>query len=154
MPSRDKRRLRTTTTTPKGLAVGEKLNRNKLQSTTDTAWAWVGHEVRKITEITHTHCLAACGFAADSVHPARRNNKPLKNSDHNKPPSKLNGDGDEDDGVVVISDDEGPTCDKKTCRSNPNCLNYLGQEQWEDEGVLNVKKLAAINGLTRVVLRV
>ena len=54
--------------------------------------------------------------------------------------AKLNGDGDEDDGVVVISDDEGPTCDKKTCRSNPNCLNYLGQEQWEDEGVLNVKK--------------
>ncbi|KAJ8496755.1 hypothetical protein ONZ45_g12333 [Pleurotus djamor] len=38
------------------------------------------------------------------------------------------------DDVIVISDDDlEPECTKKTCKNNPNCLNYLGQDIWESE---------------------
>ena len=42
---------------------------------------------------------------------------------------------DPDGDLIVVSDDEGPLCDKKSCQSNPYCLNYLGQKMWEDKGV-------------------
>ena len=42
--------------------------------------------------------------------------------------------GEIEDDVIVISDDDAPPCTKKLCRANPNCLNYLGQEKWEEEG--------------------
>ena len=38
------------------------------------------------------------------------------------------------DDVIVISDDEGPMCTNKICKYNPYCLNYLGQDKWEDSG--------------------
>lgn len=46
------------------------------------------------------------------------------------------GDATIDDEIIVIdSDDELFTlhpCDKKLCKSNPNCLNYLSNP-WESE---------------------
>lgn len=39
--------------------------------------------------------------------------------------------------IIVISDDDAPSCSKKDCKTNPNCLNYLGQESWEDEGTFH-----------------
>ncbi|TFY64882.1 hypothetical protein EVJ58_g2344 [Rhodofomes roseus] len=52
--------------------------------------------------------------------------------------SCLNGggkvaEGELEDDIIVISDDEAPRCTSKACKSNPYCLNYLGQEKWEDE---------------------
>ncbi|KAG5647281.1 hypothetical protein DXG03_000817 [Asterophora parasitica] len=45
-------------------------------------------------------------------------------------------DGELDDDIIIISDDEGHPCAAKACKFSPNCLNYLGQENWEDEDVL------------------
>lgn len=42
------------------------------------------------------------------------------------------------DDVVIISDDEGTSCNQKICKTNPNCLNYVGQEAWESEGMLHL----------------
>ena len=45
----------------------------------------------------------------------------------------------EDEDVIIISDDESSeatiVCSKKNCRGNPRCLNYMGQEVWENEGM-------------------
>ena len=46
--------------------------------------------------------------------------------------------------VVIISDDETPTCSKKHCSKNPNCLNYLAQDRWEDSGE---RSLTSLHGL-------
>lgn len=54
--------------------------------------------------------------------------------------------GELDDDVIVISDDEPPACSKKLCKGNPNCLNYLGQERWEDEGIQLLFDLVRITG--------
>ncbi|KAH9954829.1 hypothetical protein BJV74DRAFT_891746 [Russula compacta] len=43
----------------------------------------------------------------------------------------VSGEGPEKD-VVIISDNESPICSKKYCSKNPNCLNYLAQDRWED----------------------
>ena len=88
--------------------------------------------------ITYEHRLATCGLSRNSSHticPNKHVEKPKAPS-----PPKVNehtgaqeGDGLADD-VIVISDDEGPTCGTKICKSNPYCLNYLGQDKWENAG--------------------
>jgi len=53
--------------------------------------------------------------------------------------------GDNDDNDDANDDDEGDhqdettitithNCSKVNCKNNPYCLNYLGQERWENEG--------------------
>lgn len=118
----------------KGLQPGESLNRylvpnNRSQS---SLWAWVGSEVSREADITTEHCLMACGLSS-------RNNFPFCMSKHSalKPRQKSAAhrehEPDRDD-VIIISDDEGNNCTKKDCKDNPNCLNYLGQDKWADEG--------------------
>jgi ubiquitin carboxyl-terminal hydrolase 48 len=46
--------------------------------------------------------------------------------------------------VVIISDDETPSCSKKYCSKNPNCLNYLAQDRWEDAGMQNCQIVARL----------
>jgi len=36
--------------------------------------------------------------------------------------------------IAIVSDDD-IKCSIKGCKGNPNCLNYLGQDKWEDEGI-------------------
>ncbi|OAX36669.1 cysteine proteinase [Rhizopogon vinicolor AM-OR11-026] len=117
---------------PKGLAAGEQLKRGKLPGR--DPWGWVGTEVTHTSQITLEHRLMTCGLSRRSGNPFCANkyaNKPEKQS---TPPPKLEAaDGELQDDVIVISDDELPPCSKKLCKNNPNCLNYLGQETWEDE---------------------
>ena len=51
-------------------------------------------------------------------------------------------DGELEDDIIVISDDDEPVCSKKLCKCNPYCLNYLGQDMWEDEGLSWLKPAA------------
>jgi ubiquitin carboxyl-terminal hydrolase 48 len=51
-----------------------------------------------------------------------------------KPPAHMKEETMPDDDIVVVSDDESVKCTKKGCKVNPNCLNYLGQDMWEDKG--------------------
>lgn len=151
MPFKRKRRV---SPASKGLAPGEQLKRNTLPDASSSLyWGWVGTQVKDPEHITTEHILATCGFSDNSGYPfcansycasddeslAAENGDGLPNA--NAPSQQENNlknipvNGELDDDVIVISDDEAPLCSKKGCKVNPNCLNYMGQEKWEDEGM-------------------
>lgn len=118
----------------KGLLPGEQLNRsNILSSSSSSQWGWVGSALTNAKNITLEHRLAACNlsskkhaFCVNKYAPQKFNENEKRNS-----PTAT---GELDDDVIVISDEEGPSCSKKGCKTDPNCLNYLGQPAWENEG--------------------
>lgn len=117
---------------PKGLAAGEQLKRGKLPGS--DPWGWVGTEVTRSSQITLEHRLMSCGLSRRSNNPCCANKYAHKPEKQSSPTSKRETAGGElGDDVVVVSDDEPPPCSKKLCKTNPNCLNYLGQETWKDE---------------------
>jgi len=107
---------------------------SNLEGDWDSPWGWVGTNVTDASGIAEEHLLATCGFSRKSCHVFCANK-------YRKPPAKaaspvepvISGEDLAKD-IVVISDDETPTCSKKYCSKNPNCLNYLGQDRWEDAG--------------------
>ncbi|KAL1710109.1 hypothetical protein EV121DRAFT_252295 [Schizophyllum commune] len=127
----------------KGLAPGQVLKRAKLLGNASSPWGWVGTDVLDAAHITDEHRLAACGFnqplCANKYAPEYRQmqkgrQRRLKErKTREKRDSSPAGGADE---VIVISDTEEVQleCTKKLCnKDNPNCLNYLGQDKWEDE---------------------
>lgn len=121
-----------------GLTAGERLKRHKLTTDLsgdwDTPWGWVGTSVTDASCITEEHLLATCGFSRRSHHVfcANKYRKcPAKTVDLSE--AVVLGEEPVKD-VVIISDDETPTCSKRHCSKNPNCLNYLAQDRWEDAG--------------------
>ncbi|KDQ60998.1 hypothetical protein JAAARDRAFT_191121 [Jaapia argillacea MUCL 33604] len=127
------KRRRRPSPAPTGTIVGEKLKRAKVIASEYSAWGWVGTDVKDVSAISRDHRLSTCGlskrnhapFCANVYAPA-----PIPSNDQVNPPAAQ---GELDEDVIVISDDEAPQCSKKVCKSNPNCLNYLGQEEWVDE---------------------
>jgi hypothetical protein len=137
MPPKRKRR---TSPPPKGLAAGERLNRDKLAGNDYSAWGWVGTEVTDASQITKEHCLRVYGFSGKALRPPcpnkythRESQEEAKPSGSKKPEQAV---GELPEDVIVISDDEEEAikCTKKVCKDSPNCLNHLGQEKWENEG--------------------
>ena len=135
------KRIRRASPPPTGLSAGERLKRAKLTGNAAySAWGWVGTEVTDASAIRDDHRLATCGFSRSSNNPLCAN----KHLERRKSPAKeANGDPDPaaqaqgastPEDVIVISDDEGPTCSIRACKYNPYCLNYLGQDRWEDIG--------------------
>ncbi|KAI0721718.1 cysteine proteinase [Cerioporus squamosus] len=127
------KRARRTSPGPTGLSAGERLKRTKLTGNAAySAWGWVGTEVTDASKITDQHQMATCGFSRNSTYPLCPNKYSGKrkspSAKEQSPQTKL---GTPDD-VIVISDEEGPTCSNKACKHNPYCLNYLGQGTWED----------------------
>lgn len=122
-----------------GLFAGERLKRAKLTGNAAySAWGWVGSEVTDASGIRDDHRLATFGFSKNSTHPLCLNKHVEK---HNSPHKEVNGhiehfpEGESTaEDVIVISDDEGPTCSVRACKLNPYCLNSLGQDKWEDAG--------------------
>lgn len=138
------KRLRRASPTQSGLNAGERLKRTKLtDSKVYSAWGWVSTEVTDVSHITPQHRLATCGFSDNSPFPICPNRFAASNaSSPVKSRQSSGGAGVEaDDDVIVISDDESSKCSLKACKSNPYCLNYLGQEKWEDEGESAVQRL-------------
>ena len=134
------KRKRNSSLPPKSFASGELLKRNAI--TSGSPWGWVGTEVTELADITLEHRLLACNLSQKNDIPyclskftTKEDEIHAKNSREPQPllPSV---DGELDDDIIIISDDEQPSCSKKLCKANPNCLNYLGQELWEDEGDL------------------
>lgn len=112
-------------------------NNNSLQ------WAWVGTEVVRPSDITPEHRLIACGLSQRNGYPLCPNKysqtaDPVSHETSEIPETEVELDGD----IIVISDDDDPLCTAKTCKSNPNCLNHLGQDFWEDEGMIFFVDLA------------
>ncbi|KAI0064483.1 cysteine proteinase [Artomyces pyxidatus] len=119
-----------------GLPPGERLKRSKLatEDDWDTPWGWVGTDVTDASNISRDHLLSTCGFSSRSSHPFCSNKfrkRAPEHSDAAGPRTAVEGELQDD--VIVISEDETPSCSKRACAKNPNCLNYLGQEKWEDE---------------------
>jgi hypothetical protein len=129
----------------------------------DPSWAWVYTEVTTPAQITADHRQATCGFS-------RRNapQKPIcpnnfgRDNGKNKETRRTNGKEKEkaptvtgelkDDEIIEISDDDDikvPSCSKKACKNNPNCLNHLGQDKWLDEGEFPVH--LCITPITRLM---
>ena len=135
-------------TVQEGLNPGERLKRHKLATDEiwHSPWGWVGTEVRNVNNISKEHILATCGLSLTSPHPFCPNKYRHRSSDHSVDPpvepiaSRADPTGD----VIVISEDESPNCSKKTCRRNPNCLNYLGHEKWEYIGAWFILFLYAV----------
>ena len=128
------KRKRHPSPTPKGLAAGEQLKRNTLTGNDSSAWGWVGTEVLDASQISKEHCMITCGLSKRSRHPFCPNKYASVEKKRASPRQERTANGELDDDVIVISDDEPPSCSKKLCKNNPNCLNYLGQEKWEDVG--------------------
>ena len=134
------KRKRNASLPPKGLNPGELLQRNAFSSA--SPWGWVGTEVTDLTDITLEHRMLACSLSQRNDIPYCRNKFAVKEEETHARNSRERQlplpsvDGELDDDIIVISDDERLSCSKKHCKTNPNCLNYLGQEMWEDEGDL------------------
>ena len=132
MPPKRKRKA---SPPPTGLAAGEHLKRAKLAGGESSTWGWVDTEVSDPSQIALDHRLMTCGLSKRSKNPLCANKyapKPTKSAVPAAADSVANGELESD--IIVVSDDEQPPCNKKVCKNNPNCLNYLGQEQWEAEG--------------------
>lgn len=123
-----------------GLAAGERLKRHKLASVSESPWGWVGTEIKDAPNISEEHLLATCGFARNSSG-AFCPNKYAKAASKQAEPSTSSieepvADGElADDVIVISSDSESANCSKKGCRKRQNCVNYVGQEKWENKGV-------------------
>ena len=131
MPAKCRQRA---SSTHEGLAPGEQLKRTRLPGNTSSLWGWVGTEAGSAARITSEHLLVACGLSERNNHPFCPNKHPLPHPEAPSSSPMHVVDGELVDDVIVISDDEQQTCALKGCKSNPNCLNYLGQENWEAEG--------------------
>ena len=117
---------------PSGLSAGEHLKCAKLTGYASYfAWGWVGMEVSDTSRITNEHHLATCGFSCNSSDTLCPNK-----SVENRVNGHTNTQAGEElaDNIIGISNNEGPTCSTKSCKLNPYCLNYLGQDKWENAG--------------------
>ncbi|KAF8911983.1 hypothetical protein CPB84DRAFT_1760942 [Gymnopilus junonius] len=123
------RRKRNASSPPKGLQPGKNLKHDALPNVSSSSpWGW---------QITPEHRLAACNLS-------KRNNISICSNKYlrceagaspRKSQTPFSGASGElmEDIIVISDDDERPSCSKKDCKSNPYCLNYLGQDMWEDE---------------------
>ncbi|PPQ63065.1 hypothetical protein CVT24_005920 [Panaeolus cyanescens] len=121
-----------------GLQANEKLKQKAAHQTSNSApWGWVVTEVSQIDEISLEHRLSTCNFSSRNKQPRCRNvYAPSSSTSKGLSPIATSStvvQGESEDDVIIISDTEDDICDKKSCKSNPFCLNYLGQDFWEDE---------------------
>lgn len=125
-----------------GLAPGEKLKlQTAPQVSSNAPWGWVATEVSEVDEITLQHRLSTCNLSSRNKKPRCRNiysSATIKIAPRTAASSK-DAHGEPEDDVIVISDAEDETCSKTLCKLNPFCLNYLGQDKWEDEGLRHLR---------------
>ncbi|KAG7092641.1 hypothetical protein E1B28_008981 [Marasmius oreades] len=116
----------------KGLAVGEVLKRDHLAGNATSPWGWVGIEVDDPSQIMQDHLLTVYGLSSRNRH-SRCPNKYVPGKKCKSTPKESVARGENEEDVIIISDNEESQCSKKDCKGNPFCLNYLGQEKWDDE---------------------
>ncbi|GJJ12668.1 hypothetical protein Clacol_006912 [Clathrus columnatus] len=128
----------------KGLAPGERLKRDKLSGAENeySQWGWINRTLDS-SSISMEHMLTVYGFL-DKLRKPICKNKYLKSKEvintaqmpvkpSTKDPRVTDKLKNEEDIIILSSDDETQTCDKKACKDNPHCLNYLGQARLENE---------------------
>ncbi|KAJ7156934.1 hypothetical protein C8R43DRAFT_1183392, partial [Mycena crocata] len=127
------KRKRDASPSSKGLAAGEPLKRTA-HAVAASSWGWVSSEAADTSSITVEHLTATCGLSKRNTHPFCRNKYAKHPSRKERAKPRAHADGELEDDIIVISSDEEEdlNCIKRLCKSNPNCLNYLGQKKWED----------------------
>ena len=99
-----------------------KRSKTDIISWTNPRYPWLA-SIKSASEVELEHVLALCGLG-----PLART--PLC-------PNKFEeGAGSKGDVIEVFDSEDETThsCSKVKCKNNPYCLNYLGQEKWENEG--------------------
>ncbi|KZT53991.1 cysteine proteinase [Calocera cornea HHB12733] len=105
-------------------------------------WSWVKLDVKAADQINPKHMAWSCGFAEESGYTACVNkwSKEAKSKEDKRKGKEVDTlpveqvpKTEETQKSDVIDLTAPAPCDKKKCRDNPNCLNHLGQEAWEDE---------------------
>ncbi|KAG8751493.1 hypothetical protein FRC14_007826, partial [Serendipita sp. 396] len=123
------------------------------RSTTAMEWTSTVHNVE---DVTQEHVLAAYGIGPLGI------KRPCFNK-YKGAPHEGSEPRQEDDNmeIIEISDDEEThleaNCSKAKCKTNPYCLNYLGQDMWEnpDKGkkIVQSSVLAKFGGDPHLRLR-
>lgn len=103
---------------------------------TDKQWRFVGQSVSHIDELTPAHIRSVFGLCADLQEKKSEDasQEQARNNDINSFPYCHN----------MYKDPEGERepskaagCSAARCKDhNPHCLNYMGQDQWEREGIV------------------
>jgi hypothetical protein len=126
------------------------------------SWGWVNDSdtlLESPAHLTQHHRRSICAFTPGQgkrICPSKYKFSSLSDDGHSSPqkadkdtntpsktPSKKRA---ESDVIMVLDSDddvkeervervEEETCSKKACKFNPQCLNYLGQIKWIDEGM-------------------
>lgn len=106
---------------------------------TDKQWRFVGQSVNHIDELTPAHVRSVFGLCTDLQEKKSEDASPerAKNNDINSFPYCHN----------MYKDPEGKReplkatgCSAARCKDhNPHCLNYMGQDQWEREGIVQMQ---------------
>ncbi|KAF8521530.1 hypothetical protein JB92DRAFT_3141227 [Gautieria morchelliformis] len=125
----------------KGLPTGERLRRDKLAGAEHySQWGWVSR-ISDPSLITDEHLFAACGFQENSGKPICKNkyigsdvldDKECRVDVVQSGIKPVAGE-DEDDIIIISSDEEQSICNRKRCKEHPHCLNYLGQDKLESQ---------------------
>jgi hypothetical protein len=112
-----------------GLKQGEQLRRDKISGNARLDWSWVGTEVTDASKITVEHRLACCGFASGQSSACSQSHVPTQSAAATTSTAGIEGD------VEIVVDGGALTlCNKKHCKNDPYCLNFLGQDKWKNEG--------------------
>ena len=119
-----------------------------ITSWTTPRYPWLA-SIQSASEVNIEHILALCGLGPLSKIPL------CPNKFQKRVRARADADSTGDDDVVELSDGDGDgdgdededetittthnnnnndSCSKVKCRNNPYCLNYLGQERWENQG--------------------
>lgn len=124
---------------PKRKRNGSVSSKKLLNGSLHSRWAWVSSEVADVDKITLEHRMAASNLSMRNGNPCCPNKYAAVDSNEACVPrpaasnaTHVNGELSED--VIVVSDTDELVCAKKACKTNPWCLNYLNQENWENEG--------------------
>jgi hypothetical protein len=106
---------------------------------TSGCWSWVSSEIRDVDNITLEHRMTASNLSTRNGNPLCQNKYAVSRQESSvldaASPTAAHVNGELSEDVIVVSDADEPLCAKRTCKRNPYCLNHLGQEMWEDEGL-------------------
>jgi hypothetical protein len=120
-----------------------------------SCWGWVSSEVRDVDNITLEHRITASNLSLRNGNPFCQNKYAIGGQEFPVPyaasPNAPHVNGELSEDVIVVSDADEPVCAKRACKSNPYCLNYLGQEMWEDEGKLHPRLVLLLHDFRQML---
>ena len=119
-----------------------------ITSWTTPRYPWLA-SIQSASDVKIEHILALCGLGPLSKTPLCPNKFQNTRDDVvelSDGDGDGDGDGDEDETITTTHNNNNDSCSKVKCRNNPYCLNYLGQERWENQGQFSVLSFLSDGG--------